>query len=111
LPSKVRYISAQFIALLENDLWIANARHANDMAQVLYAAVRDVPGVELSGPPAVNSLYPSLPPALIEPLRDWSFFYDWDVHHHQVRWMTAWDTTPADVEAFAQGVRHFAAPA
>ena len=108
LPSKVRYISAQFIALLENDLWIDNARHANDMAQVLYAAVRDIPGVDLSGPPAVNSLYPALPPGLIEPLRDWSFFYDWDVHHHQVRWMTAWDTTRADVEAFALGVSHFA---
>ena len=43
----------------------------------------------------------------INALRDWSFFYDWDVHRHQVRWMTSWDTTEADIESFAAGVAHF----
>jgi threonine aldolase len=110
LPSKVRYISAQFLALLEGDLWISNASHANRMAKVLYDQVKGIPGVGLEGPPVVNSLYPTLPVDRLEALRDWSFFYDWDVHEHQVRWMTSWDTTEADITAFAAGVAHFLGP-
>ncbi len=107
LPSKVRYISAQFIALLEDGLWIENATHANSMATRLYERVAGLSAVRLSGPPAVNSLYPVLPADRIDALRDWSFFYDWSVHDHQVRWMTSWDTTEADIDAFAEGVAHF----
>ena len=109
LPSKVRYISAQFVALLEDGLWIENATHANRMATRLFEQVAGIPGVGLSGPPAVNSLYPVLPVDRIDPLRDWSFFYDWSVHDHQVRWMTSWDTTAADIDAFAEGVAYFLA--
>jgi threonine aldolase len=105
LPSKMRYISAQFSALLDDGLWIDNARHANDLAAQLYKAVAEVAGVELDGPPAVNSLYPRLPRPAIEALQAWSPFYDWDEANHQVRWMTSWDTTSDDVERFAAGVR------
>jgi threonine aldolase len=49
-------------------------------------------------------VFPRLPPAAIAPLRDWCFFWDWDVSRHEVRWMTAWDTTADDVVAFADGV-------
>jgi threonine aldolase len=55
--------------------------------------------------PVVNSVFPHLPPHLIEELRNWCFFWDWDVPSHQVRWMTAWDTTIEDVDVFAAGVR------
>jgi threonine aldolase len=61
-------------------------------------------GVDMDTAPAVNSLVPRLPAAAIEPLREWCFFWDWDVSRHQVRWMTAWDTTPDDVATFARGV-------
>ena len=107
LPSKVRYISAQFSALLTDDLWIKNARHANAMATHLYEQTVGLPGVALDGTPEVNSIFPVLPAADIEALRDWSFFYDWDSHHQQVRWMTAWDTELADIDQFVAGVRHF----
>ena len=107
LPSKVRYISAQFSALLTDDLWIKNARHANAMATHLYEQTVGLPGVALDGSPEVNSIFPVLPAADIEALRDWSFFYDWDSHHQQVRWMTAWDTELADIDQFVAGVRHF----
>jgi threonine aldolase len=73
------------------------------MAARLYAATAGLPGVEVDEP-QVNSLFPSLPPDVIEPLRDWCFFWDWDRQRNQVRWMTAWDTTPEDVDAFAHGV-------
>ena len=99
----MRFIAAQFLALLREDLWLRNAEHSNVMAAALFEGVVGLPGLVV-GPPSVNSLFPSLPPALIEPLREWSFFWDWDVAKHQVRWMTAWDTTPEDVDRFVNGV-------
>lgn len=104
LPSKMRYLAAQFNAVLEADLWIDLARHANAMATELHRSTRALPGVELDGPPAVNSVFPRLPPDAIGPLRDWCFFWDWDTSRHEVRWMTAWDTTAEDVSRFAAGV-------
>lgn len=103
LPSKMRFVAAQVSTLLDGDLWIHNAAHANAMARRLHDAVGPLPGLETV--PAVNSLYPVLEPAHAKELADWSFFYDWDVHAHTVRWMTAWDTTEHDVAAFAAAVR------
>lgn len=104
LPSKMRFVAAQFLALLDGDLWLRLAGHANEMAAALHAAVAAIPGVDVGDAPQVNSLFPVLPPALIEPLRAWSFCWDWDAARHQVRWMTSWDTTGDDVDAFAAGV-------
>ena len=105
LPSKMRFISAQINALLRDDLWIAQAQHSNRMAMYLYERTHDIPGVRYDAPPVVNSVFARLPVAAIEPLREWCFFWDWDVASHQVRWMTAWDTTIEDVDVFARGVR------
>lgn len=109
LPSKMRYLAAQFNAVLDDDLWIDLALHSNSMAAELHRRTKNIDGVELAAAPAVNSLFPILPSAAIEALRRWCFFWDWDVSRHQVRWMTAWDTTLQDVAAFAEGVRHFVA--
>lgn len=103
LPSKMRYIAAQMSALLDGDLWLANAAHANSMALALYEQVG--PALGLQVPPAVNSLYPVLDPAHARELSEWSFFYDWDVHAHTVRWMTAWDTTDDDIDRFSAAVQ------
>jgi threonine aldolase len=106
LPSKMRFVAAQFLALLEDGRWLQLAGHANAMATRLHQAVSGIDGVDVGPAPAVNSLFPTLLPELIEPLRDWCFFWDWDVERHQVRWMTSWDTTPEDVACFADGVTH-----
>ncbi|MGB0114464.1 MAG: beta-eliminating lyase-related protein [Ilumatobacteraceae bacterium] len=106
LPSKMRFLAAQFNAVLEDDLWISLAAQANDTAMELYRSVSTIPDVELDAPPAVNSIFPRLPPEVIEPLRAWSFFWDWDTSTHQVRWMTSWNTTSADIETFVSGVRN-----
>jgi threonine aldolase len=103
LPSKMRFVAAQFNALLESDLWLRNARHSNEMAALLYDAVAGIDGIEVAKP-QVNGLFPTLPAELIAPLQAWSFFWDWDVAANQVRWMTSWDTTADDVERFAAGV-------
>jgi len=104
LPSKMRFIAAQFLALLDDDLWLRSAAHANDMAVELHRATAALPGLDVGPAPDVNSVFPVLPATVIEPLRAWCFFWDWDVPRHQVRWMTAWDTTPEDVRMFAAGV-------
>jgi len=106
LPSKMRFIAAQFNALLDGDLWIHLAAHSNAMGAALHHLTSDIAGVRHAGTPAVNSVFPTLPREAIEPLQNWCFFWDWDVEQGQVRWMTAWDTTPGDVEQFAAGVRH-----
>jgi threonine aldolase len=105
LPSKMRYLAAQFNAILHDDLWIDLAAHANAMATELHARTIAIEGVELGAPPAVNSVFPCLPDGAADELRAWSFFWDWDVARRQVRWMTAWDTTADDVETFVDGVR------
>lgn len=106
LPSKMRFIAAQFNALLDDDLWIRLAEHSNAMATELHRVTAQVPSVAFDGAPAVNSLFPRLPADAIKPLQDWSFFWDWDVSRSEVRWMTAWDTTADDIEQFAAGLRH-----
>jgi threonine aldolase len=105
LPSKMRFVAAQMCALLRDDLWFDLAANANAMATRLYAATVDIPDVVYDAAPTVNSVFPHLPAHAIAPLREWSFFWDWAVATRQVRWMTAWDTTADDVDAFAAGVR------
>jgi threonine aldolase len=109
LPSKMRFVSAQANALIDNDLWLALATHSNQMAHYLYDSTVDIPGISYDAPPVVNSVFPRLPQSAIEPLREWCFFWDWDLPTQQVRWMTAWDTTEADIDLFAAGVRELLA--
>jgi len=104
LPSKMRYVAAQFEAMLTDDLWLRNARHANAMATRLAAAVAPVPGVEVLHAPEVNGVFATVPAASIRPLQDWSFFWIWDAGASVVRWMCSFDTSPDDVDAFAAGV-------
>ena len=103
LPSKMRYTAAQFVEALTDNLWIETASHANKMALRLYNALAHIESLQISSP-AVNSLYPILPVAVKERLQAWNFFWDWDLSRSQVRWMTSWDTSPDDVDAFAAGV-------
>ena len=104
LSSKMRYLAAQFNALLDDDLWIELGADANAAATALYQRVSGIDGVAAGGPPAVNSMYPVLAPEAIRALQRWSFFWDWDPARHQVRWMSAWNTTAADISAFMAGV-------
>jgi threonine aldolase len=104
LPSKMRFVSAQFAAVLNNDLWVQLGTSANGAAASLFDAVHSIPTLELTDAPAVNSLYPTISPAHAEQLREVSFFWDWEPARHRVRWMTSWDTEPGDVKAFAEAV-------
>jgi threonine aldolase len=105
LASKMRFISAQLEALLEGELWRRAAGQANAMAARLADAVRDVPGVTVTQEPQANAVFVILPPGVADRLRESFFFYDWDELRGEVRWMCSWDTTEADVDAFAAAVR------
>ncbi len=105
LASKMRYLSVQLDALLTGDLWLRSAAHANAMAHRLGAALEDVDGVAITQPVEANAVFAVLDPAVTERLQhDWSF-YVWDEATGEVRWMTAWDTQPEDVDAFVADVR------
>ena len=104
LASKMRFVSAQFEALLAGDLWLRNARHANAMARRLEAAVRDIPGVAIQRPVQANAVFVVIPPAVTERLQKQYPFYVWDEQTGEVRWMTSFDTTEQDVDGFAAAV-------
>lgn len=103
LPSKSRFVAAQLTALYGGELWRELAGHANAMASRLAQAVAGV--VELVHPVATNAVFARLPEAAIAPLRQRFLFNPWPRERGLVRWMTAWDTRPEDVDAFARAVR------
>jgi threonine aldolase len=102
LGSKMRYLSAQLLALFDGDLWERNASHSNAMAQRLYEGVKDVVKVEK---PQANALFPYLDPKVTEELQKSFRFYVWDHLTGQVRWMCSWDTTEQDVDDFISAIK------
>ncbi len=100
LASKMRFISAQFIAYFSGELWRRNAVHANDMAAYLYKSIKDFPEVEITQPVQSNGVFARLPKEIIKNLQQKFFFYDWNEEAGEVRWMTSFDTTREDIENF-----------
>ncbi|MFC6715219.1 threonine aldolase family protein [Branchiibius cervicis] len=103
LASKMRFLSAQLLALLSDDLYLRSAQHANEMATRLAAAVSDV--VTLPRPTQANAVFAVLPQEVSLKLTETFRFYFWDEVTGEVRWMCSWDTTEDDVDAFAAAVR------
>ncbi|MEU3556519.1 threonine aldolase family protein [Streptomyces fragilis] len=105
LASKMRFVSVQFEALLSKDLWLRNARHANEMARRLAEGVRAVDGVEILYPVQSNAVFARLPHAVTERLQKRFRFYFWDEAAGDVRWMCAYDTSEDDVDAFVAALK------
>ncbi|MER5355835.1 low specificity L-threonine aldolase [Kitasatospora sp. NPDC002551] len=104
LASKMRFVSVQFEALLSGDLYLRNAGHANAMAQRLEAAVRKIDGVTVVRPAQANAVFAILPREVSERLQKRYRFYFWNEHTGEVRWMCSFDTTEADIDAFAAAI-------
>lgn len=106
LSSKMRFVSAQLIALLESDLWLRNARAANGMAARLRAGLEagladgTIHGVGFTQATQVNGVFATFPPGVADRLRETFRFYDWDAARGEVRLMCGFDTTEDDVDAF-----------
>ena len=104
LASKMRYIAAQFVALLEDGLWLRNAAHANEMAALLAREASKVAGLRITQPTQANEVFAVLPHDAIAPLKAEFDFYMWDEAADEVRWVTSWDTTEEDVADFVDGI-------
>ena len=106
LSSKMRFASAQLLALFEDDLGLRSAAHSNAMAQRLRAALEagiadaTLPGLALTQDSPANAVFATLPTDAADRIRERVRFYDWDRARGEVRWMTAWDTTEDDVDRF-----------
>ncbi|HVR89939.1 MAG TPA: beta-eliminating lyase-related protein [Novosphingobium sp.] len=99
LQSKGRYLAAQLLAMLEGDLWLANARAANGAAQELAAAAAQ----RLLHPVEANEIFLRLSAAEREALRAQGFsFYDWG--EDAARLVTAWNSDPAHVALLARAI-------
>jgi threonine aldolase len=102
LPSKMRFLGAQFAALLGDDLWRRNAEKANRMARLLADLAGQVPGVTITQPVEANAVFATVPRERLAALLEPFFFYVWDEPRTEVRWMASFDTTEEDVRAFAR---------
>lgn len=104
LASKMRFLSAQFVALLSDELWLHSAQHANSMAKRLEAGVRALPGIQITQTVQANAVFAILPADVTAALQERFHFYTWDQATGEVRWMCAWDTTAEDVDAFVVAI-------
>lgn len=105
LPSKMRFVAAQFTALLGRDLWLQTAEHANRMARALAVELREVPRVQLTQPVESNAVFALLPRESIARVQERFFFYVWDEQTAEVRLMCSFDTTEEDVRELASVIR------
>lgn len=105
LGSKMRFMSVQFEALLSGNLWRESAHHANKMAKLLAAKIADIPQIKITQKVESNGVFAIVPPEIIPKLQKEFFFYMWDEHRSEVRWMTSFDTTEEDIERFVELIR------
>lgn len=105
LASKMRFIAAQFEALLSNDLWLRSASHANKMARLLEKELSAVPQIRISQKVESNGVFAIIPREMIPILQERFYFYVWNEETSEARLMTAFDTTQEDVMGFVNFVK------
>jgi threonine aldolase len=105
LYSKNRFIAAQFLALLKNDLWLKMATHSNEMATLLAKKMQKIPEVQITFPVQANAVFAIIPERVVEPLRQKFRFYTWDYQTNELRWMCSFDTKPEEIDEFADTLK------
>lgn len=111
LHSKMRFIGAQFSAMLSNDLWRTNAAHANRMGKLLEMELRQSPEIKITQSVDANGVFAIMPTKIIEPLQQENFFYVWNDRTSEVRLMCSFDTTEAEIRNFGKKLRALLASA
>lgn len=104
LASKMRFISTQFNVYLTDDLWLQNARHANEMAQELAHSIENLPGIEISRPVQTNMVFAELDTSLLKTPQEKYTFSLLDSETIEIRFVTSFDTTQEDIERFVEPV-------
>ncbi len=105
LNSKMRFTAAQFLAILDKDLWKRNADHANKMAQKLAEELQGIKKIEITQKVESNGIFAIVPAKIIEPLQKEFFFYTWDESKNEVRWMTSFDTEEEEIRQFVSLIK------
>ena len=105
LASKMRFLAAPWLGILEDGAWLRHAAHANAMAQRLADGLADVPGTRLLAPVEANGVFIDLPPPVIAALRGTGWRFHEFVGATGVRLMCAWDTPVAAIDAIIADVR------
>ncbi|MBN8702557.1 MAG: low specificity L-threonine aldolase [Bacteroidetes bacterium] len=100
LPSKMRFIAAQFHKLLKDKVWQKHATHANAMAQKLYSGTKNISHIQITKPVQANAVFAIIPRAWNQALIDSTPFYVWNEKTNEVRWMCSFDTTERDIDDF-----------
>ncbi|HXF29347.1 MAG TPA: aminotransferase class V-fold PLP-dependent enzyme [Chlamydiales bacterium] len=102
MGSKMRFLSAQFTALFENDLWKKNALQSNQMAKLFERELKKIKEVEIVEPVETNALFVKMPKKAMLQLQKESYFGIWNKQESIARFMTTWDTEESDVHGFIQ---------
>jgi len=102
LASKMRFLSAPWVGMLQDGAWLRHAKHANAMARRLEGAIKDLPGIRVAYPVQTNAVFAKIPDLAVEAMhaRGWKFYTHvggWE----ESRLMCSWDTTVEDVDSFA----------
>lgn len=100
LPSKTRFIAAQFEAYFSQGLWRQIAEHSCQMAEKLHRGLQSLKMVEITAPRQSNAVFVQIPKAWVKPLREHQFFYVWNEKTFECRLMMSWDTTEEDIQEF-----------
>ena len=105
LASKLRYLSAQFIPYLENNLWLENAMKANLAATKLADIMKQYPQICFTQKIESNALFFTIPTEALRKLQEEYFFYMWNEEHNEARLVTSWDTTGEDIAGFEESLK------
>lgn len=105
LASKMRFMSAGWIGMLQDGAWLRHARHANQMAERLESGLRALPRVEISFPRQANGVFAKMPQAVIKGMFELGWLFYTHVSPEDCRLMCSWDTTEQDVDAFVADVK------
>lgn len=100
LASKMRFISAQFVAWLDGGLWLMLAKHSNEMAQYLYHKIKELPCIEITQAVQSNAVFAILPANIAKTLSEKYHFYIWNEETCEVRLMMSFDTQKEQIDEF-----------
>jgi threonine aldolase len=107
LASKMRFLSAPWVGMLESGSWLSNAKHANDCARRFAAGIEGTPGIEIAGPVEANAVFIAAPEEILAALRNrgWKFY---TFIGGAARFMFSWDSDPARIEALCKDLKECA---
>ncbi|CAE6945345.1 Low specificity L-threonine aldolase [Pseudomonas marincola] len=111
LASKMRYLSAPWVGILQDGAWLHYAQHANRCARLLAELVSDVPGVSLMFPVQANGVFLQMPEPALQTLRDKGWRFYTFIGAGGARFMCSWDIEELRVRELASDIRAVVASA